>query len=65
MEYLLVLFWIMLLIDFNICVPHREMWNKGDGGCFSPLKDLLKVHRGIDKKMKRKMIVYFVENKRK
>ena len=35
-----------------------------DGGCFSPLKDLLKVHRGIDKKMKRKLIVYFIENRR-
>ena len=35
-----------------------------DGGCFSPLKDLLKVHRGIDRKMKRKLIVYFIENRR-
>jgi len=36
-----------------------------DGGCFSPLKDKLKVHRGTSKKMKMKMIVFFLENKGK
>ena len=35
-----------------------------DGGCFSPLKDLLRVHRGIDNKMKKKLIVFFIENRR-
>ena len=47
--------------DLNI----QTTTNLLDGGCFSPLKDLLKVHRGIDKKMKRKLIVYFIENRRK
>jgi len=37
--------------------------NHLDGGCFSPLKDLLRVHRGIGVKMKRKLIVYFLENR--
>ena len=37
--------------------------NHLDGGCFSPLKDLLRVHRGIGIKMKRKLIVYFLENR--
>lgn len=36
-----------------------------DGGCFSPLKDKLKVHRGASKNMQRKMIVFFLENRRK
>ncbi|SFV54167.1 Mobile element protein [hydrothermal vent metagenome] len=46
--------------------PHLNLpttTNLLDGGCFSPLKDLLKVHRGVSKKMKRKMIVYFLENR--
>jgi len=34
-----------------------------DGGCFSPLKDLLRVHRGTSIKMRRKLIVYFLENR--
>ena len=34
-----------------------------DGGCFSPLKDLLKVHRGTRIEMKRKIIVYFLEKR--
>ncbi len=37
--------------------------NHLDGGCFSPLKDLLRVHRGIGIKMKRKLIVYFLKNR--
>ena len=36
-----------------------------DGGCFSPLKDKLKAHRGTSKEMKRKMIIFFIENRRK
>lgn len=36
--------------------------NNLDGGCFSPLKDLLRVHRGMGIEMKRKLIVYFLEN---
>jgi len=39
--------------------------NSLDGGCFSPLKDKLKVHRGTSIEMKRKMIVYFIENRGK
>ena len=35
--------------------------NHLDGGCFSPLKDLLRVHRGIGIKMKRKLIVHFLK----
>jgi len=34
-----------------------------DGGCFSPLKDLLKVHRGISIEMKQKLIISFLENR--
>jgi hypothetical protein len=37
--------------------------NHLDGGCFSPLKDLLRVHRGISIEMKYKLIVYFLENR--
>ena len=36
-----------------------------DGGCFSPLKDKLKVHRGTSRSMQRKMIVFFLENRGK
>lgn len=36
-----------------------------DGGCFSPLKDKLKVHRGASRSMQRKMIVFFLENRGK
>ena len=36
-----------------------------DGGCFSPLKDKLKVHRGANRSLQRKMIIYFLENRRK
>jgi len=39
--------------------------NHLDGGCFSPLKDLLRVHRGIGIEMKCKLIVYFLENRLK
>ncbi len=45
--------------DLNI--PNTT--NLLDGGCFSPLKDKLKIHRGMSDKMKRKMIVYFIENR--
>jgi len=45
----------------NLNIPTTT--NLLDGGCFSPLKDLLKVHRGINKKMKRKIIIYFLENR--
>lgn len=36
-----------------------------DGGCFSPLKDKLKVHRGASRSLQRKMIVFFLENRGK
>jgi len=39
--------------------------NHLDGGCFSVLKDLLRVHRGIGIEMKCKLIVYFLENRLK
>jgi len=39
--------------------------NALDGGLFSPLKDLLKVHRGIGDEMKKKLIVDYLENLRK
>ena len=45
----------------NLNIPNTT--NALDGGCFSPLKDLLRVHRGIGIKMKRKLIVYFLENR--
>jgi len=47
--------------DLNI----QTTTNLLDGGCFSTLKDLLKVHRGIDRKMKKKLIVYFIESRKK
>ena len=34
-----------------------------DGGCFSPLKDKLKVHRGTSRDIQQKMIIYFLENR--
>jgi len=37
--------------------------NALDGGVFSPLKDLLRVHRGLNKKMKKKLIVDFLEKR--
>ena len=39
--------------------------NALDGGLFSPLKDLLKVHRGIGVEMKRKLIIDFLEKETK
>jgi len=45
----------------NLNIPTTT--NFLDGGCFSPLKNLLKVHRGISKKMKSKIIIYFLENR--
>ena len=45
----------------NLNIPTTT--NHLDGGCFSPLKDLLRVHRGISIKMKCKLIVYFLENR--
>jgi len=47
----------------NLYIPTTT--NHLDGGCFSPLKDLLRVHRGISINMKRKLIVYFLENRAK
>jgi len=37
--------------------------NHLDGGCFSPLKSLLQVHRGISRELKRKLIIAFLENR--
>ena len=37
--------------------------NQLDGGLFSPLKDLLKVHRGSSRELRRKLIIYFLENR--
>ena len=45
----------------NLYIPTTT--NHLDGGCFSPLKDLLRVHRGISISMKCKLIVYFLENR--
>jgi len=47
--------------DMNI--PNTT--NALDGGLFSPLKDLLKVHRGIGVEMKRKLIIDFLEKETK
>jgi len=47
----------------NLNIPTTT--NYLDGGCFSPLKDLLRVHRGTSIKMRRKLIVYFLENRLK
>jgi len=47
--------------QFNI--PNTT--NALDGGLFSSLKDLLKVHRGIGDEMKKKLIVDYLENLRK
>ena len=59
-RFLPYLFTYQMYPDLNI----QTTTNLFDGGCFSPLKDLLKVHRGIDRKMKEKLIVYFIENRR-
>ena len=48
---------------FRLNIPNTT--NLLDGGCFSPLKDKLKVHRGASKEMRKKMIVFFLENRRK
>lgn len=58
-RFLPYLFTYQTYPDLNI--PNTT--NALDGGCFSPLKDLLRVHRGIGIKMKRKLIVYFLENR--
>jgi len=47
----------------NLDIPNTT--NLLDGGCFSPLKDKLKVHRGTSKEIKRKMIIFFIENRGK
>ena len=44
--------------DFN--VPNTT--NALDGGIFSPLKTLLRIHRGISKELKIKLIVDYLEN---
>ena len=45
--------------DLNI----SNTTNLLDGGCFSPLKSKLNIHRGTSKKMRRKMMIYFLENR--
>ena len=59
MKFLPYLFTYQTYPNFNIPTTTNHL----DGGCFSPLKDLLRVHRGIGVKMKRKLIVYFLENR--
>ena len=59
MKFLPYLFTYKKYPHFNIPTTTNHL----DGGCFSPLKDLLRVHRGISIKMKRKLIVYFLENR--
>ncbi len=59
MKFLPYLFTYQAYSNFNIPTTTNHL----DGGCFSPLKDLLRVHRGIGIKMKRKLIVYFLENR--
>ena len=59
MKFLPYLFTYQRYPHFNIPTTTNHL----DGGCFSPLKDLLRVHRGIGVKMKRKLIVYFLENR--
>ncbi len=44
--------------DFN--VPNTT--NSLDGGVFSPLKTLLRIHRGISQELKTKLIVDYLEN---
>lgn len=44
----------------KIVIPNTT--NALDGGTFSPLKTLLRVHRGISKKLKTKLIVDYLEN---
>ena len=44
----------------NLKIPNTT--NSLDGGLFSPMKILLKIHRGISIEMKKKMIVYYLEN---
>jgi len=45
--------------DLNI----SNTTNLLDGGCFSPHKSKLNIHRGTSKKMRRKMIIDFLENR--
>ena len=59
MKFLPYLFTYKKYPNFNISTTTNHL----DGGCFSPLKDLLRIHRGISIKMKRKFIVYFLENR--
>jgi len=59
LKFLPYLFTYQEYPNFNIPTTTNHL----DGGCFSPLKDLLRVHRGIGVKMKRKLIVYFLENR--
>jgi len=59
LKFLPYLFTYQKYPNFNIPTTTNHL----DGGCFSPLKDLLRVHRGIGVKMKRKLIVYFLENR--
>ena len=59
MKFLPYLFTYQTYSNFNIPTTTNHL----DGGCFSPLKDLLRVHKVIGVKMKRKLIVYFLENR--
>ena len=44
----------------NIKIPNTT--NALDGGAFSPMKMLLRIHRGMSKKLKTKLIVDYLEN---
>lgn len=44
----------------NMSVPNTT--NALDGGVFSPMKTLLRIHRGMSKKLKTKLIVDYLEN---
>jgi hypothetical protein len=59
MKFLPYLFTYLIYPNLNIPTTRNYL----DGGCFSPLKDLLRVHRGIGVAMKRKLIVYFLESR--
>ena len=57
MKFLSYLFTYQKYPLFNIPTTTNHL----DGGCFSLLKDLLRVHRGIGVKMKSKLIVDFLD----
>ena len=47
----------------ELAIPNTT--NALDGGLFSPMKMLLKIHRGIGIEMKKKLIVYYLEKQLK